>query len=149
MTDKYVVDMLKQIKSCYQNFVLNNDVADAWIEIFSEYEKEPIMASLKKYIRTNEYPPTPASIIKIYEEGKAVMNRSIGKDIGDLVEILTFALGKTDVFGEVEEYRAWLNKKSEMERMSVSRRTITKLRETVKGHDGKFDFSKWLMRGGD
>lgn len=145
MTVEEVGRMLKKIKSCYQNFVLNNDVAEAWIDIFSGYENDPIIASLNKYIKSNEYCPVPASIIKIYDEAKAKLDKSVGEDINALVGILTFMLGKSDVFGEVDIYKAWINTVPEMHRMGVSRRMIANLKKYGSSHVAEdFDFAKWL-----
>lgn len=145
MTVEEVGRMLKKIKSCYQNFVLNNDVAEAWIDIFSGYENDPIIASLNKYIKSNEYCPVPASILKIYDEAKAKLDKSVGENIYELVGILTFMLGKSDVFGEVDIYRAWIKTVPEMHRMGISKRMIAKLKQYVNAHIGEeFDFSKWL-----
>lgn len=150
MTAEEVGKMLKKIKSCYQNFVLNNDVAEAWIDVFSVYENDPIIASLNRYIRSNEYCPVPASILKLYEEGKSIMNKSIGDDIYELVGILTFMLGKSDVFSEVDLYRKWIQEKPEMNRMGISKRTIAKLKRYGNDHVGEeFKFEKWLKESGD
>lgn len=150
MTAEEVGKMLKKIKSCYQNFVLNNDVAEAWIDVFSVYENDPIIASLNRYIRSNEYCPVPASILKLYEEGKSIMNKSIGDDIYELVGILTFMLGKSDVFSEVDLYRKWIQEKPEMNRMGISKRTIAKLKRYGNDHVGEeFNFEKWLKESGD
>ena len=145
MTDSEVIKMLTKIKSYYQNFVLNDGVAEAWVDIFKDYECEPIMASMIKYVKSNEYCPVPASIIKIYDEAKAKLDKSVGENIYELVGILTFMLGKSDVFGEVDIYRAWIKTVPEMHRMGISKRTIAKLKQYGNDHIGEeFDFSKWL-----
>lgn len=145
MTEEEVGKMLKKIKSCYQNFVLNNDVIEAWIDIFSNYENDPIIASLNKYIKSNEYCPVPASIIKIYDEAKAKLDKSVGENIYELVGILTFMLGKSDVFAEVDLYKEWIKTVPEMHRMGISKRMIAKLKQYGNDHVGEqFDFAKWL-----
>ena len=145
MTDKEVAEMLRYIKSVYQNFSVNDGVVEAWIDIFKDYEKDSIMASLKKYVKSNEYCPVPASIIKLYNDGKAVMDRSIGKNINDLVEILTFMLNRSNVFPEIDFYKSWLKKQPEMQRMSISNKTVARLKEYANSHLGEeFDFKKWL-----
>ena len=145
MTKEQVIEILTIIQNTYQNFRVDEGVIKAWIMIFSEYEYEPIMASLKKYIKTGEYCPVPASIIKIYDEAKAKLDKSVGENIYELVGILTFMLGKSDVFGEVDIYRAWIKTVPEMHRMGISKRMIAKLKQYVNAHIGEeFDFSKWL-----
>ena len=145
MTKEQVIEILTIIQNTYQNFRVDEGVIKAWIMIFSEYEYEPIMASLKKYIKTGEYCPVPASIIKIYDEAKAKLDKSVGEDINALVGILTFMLGKSDVFGEVDIYKAWIKTVPEMHRMGVSKRMIANLKKYGSSHVADdFDFAKWL-----
>lgn len=145
MTNEQVAEMLIIIQNTYQNFRVDEGVIKAWIMIFSDYEYEPIMASLKKYIKSGEYCPVPASIIKIYDEAKAKLDKAIGENIYDLVGILTFMLGKSDVFTEIDIYRAWIKTVPEMHRMGISKRMIAKLKQYGNAHVGEeFDFSKWL-----
>ena len=54
MTNKEVCEILNTIKDAYQNFKLDEGVVKTWSMIFSEYEYEPILASLKKYLKTSE-----------------------------------------------------------------------------------------------
>ena len=89
MIAKEVGMMLKTIKSYYPSFVVNENVVEAWLWIFKDYEYEPIMASLNKYVKSNEYCPVPASIIKIYNEGKAKLDHAVGRDYGLVMELLT------------------------------------------------------------
>lgn len=145
MTNEQVAEMLIIIQNTYQNFRVDEGVIKAWIMIFSEYEYEPIMASLKKYIKSGEYCPVPASIIKIYDEAKTKLDKSVGENIYELVGILTFMLGKSDVFTEVDIYRAWIKTVPEMHRMAISKRMIAKLKQYGNAHVGEeFDFGKWL-----
>lgn len=145
MTNEQVAEMLIIIQNTYQNFRVDEGVIKAWIMIFSDYEYEPIMASLKKYIKSGEYCPVPASIIKIYDEAKAKLDKSVGENIYELVGILTFMLGKSDVFMEVDLYRSWIKTVPEMHRMGISKRMIAKLKQYGNTHVGEeFDFAKWL-----
>lgn len=145
MTNTEVIAMLTKIKSYYQNFVLNDGVADAWIEIFKDYECEPIMASMRKYVKSNEYCPVPASIIKLYDEGKAKLDHAVGHDVEELMSVLTFMCQRSDVCNEVEYYRQWIRKVPEMVRMRVSANTLERLKDYGNNHIGEeFDFIKWL-----
>jgi len=145
MTDTEVIAMLTKIKSYYQNFVLNDGVAEAWIEIFKDYECEPIMASMRKYVKSNDYCPVPASILKIYDEGKAKLNKYITSDYETLMGILTFMLQKSDVASEVDYYRKWISNIPEISRKQVSSKVIENLKQYGNSHIGeKFDFKEWL-----
>ena len=147
MTDTEVIAMLTKIKSYYQNFVLNDSVADAWIEIFKDYECEPIMASMRKYVKSNEYCPVPASILKLYEEGKSKLNQAVGHDVEELMSVLTFMCQRSDVCNEVEYYRQWIKTVPEMVRMKVSANTLARLKEYGNKHVGEyFDFIEWLKK---
>ena len=147
MTDKEVTEMLRKIKSVYQNFTLNDGVLDAWIEIFKDYEYEPIMLSLNKYIRTNEYCPVPASILKLYEDGKAKVDKAISDDLYELIGILSILLDKVNVLREIEHYKHWIKSKSVMRRMTISKKVLQRLRNMPTNKD--FDFIKWLDESGD
>ena len=145
MTKEQVIEMLSIIKDTYQSFRVDEGVIKAWIMIFSDYECEPIMASLKKYIKTGEYCPVPASILKLYEEGKSKLNMAVGHDYEELMGILTFMLQRSDVGEEVEYYRRWTKTIPEMIRMKISAKTIAKLKGYGSKHIGEeFDFRKWL-----
>ena len=145
MTETEVITMLTKIKSYYQNFVLNDGVAEAWIDIFKDYECEPIMASMKKYVKSNDYCPVPASILKIYEEGKAKLNKYITSDYETLMGILTFMLQKSDVASEVDYYRKWISNIPEISRKQISSKVIENLKQYGNSHIGeKFDFKEWL-----
>ena len=147
MTDTEVIAMLTKIKSYYQNFVLNDSVAEAWIEIFKDYECEPIMASMRKYVKSNEYCPVPASILKLYEEGKSKLNQAVGHDVEELMSVLTFMCQRSDVCNEVEYYRQWIKTVPEMVRMKVSANTLARLKEYGNKHVGEyFDFIEWLKK---
>lgn len=147
MTDKEVTEMLLKIKSVYQNFTLNDGVLDTWIEIFKDYEYEPIMLSLNKYIRTNEYCPVPASILKLYEDGKAKVDKAISDDLYELIGILSILLDKVNVLREIEHYKHWIKSKSVMRRMTISKKVLQRLRNMPTNKD--FDFIKWLDESGD
>lgn len=147
MTDKEVTEMLRKIKSVYQNFTLNDGVMDAWIEIFKDYEYEPIMLSLNKYIRTNEYCPVPASILKLYEDGKAKVDKAISDDLCELIGILSILLDKVNVLREIEHYKHWIKSKSVMRRMTISKKVLQRLRNMPTNKE--FDFIKWLDESGD
>lgn len=144
MIAKEVGMMLKTIKSYYPSFVVNENVVEAWLWIFKDYEYEPIMASLNKYVKSNEYCPVPASIIKIYNEGKAKLDRSVGRDYGLVMELLTTMNG-ANVFSEVEYYRQWTKEIPEMNRMKKSSNMVMLLRAYQRDHIGQpFNFYDWL-----
>lgn len=136
--------MIKTIKSYYPSFIVNENVVEAWLWIFKDYEYEPIMASLNKYVKSNEYCPVPASIIKIYNEGKAKLDHAVGRDYGLVMELLTTMNG-SNVFSEVEYYRQWTREIPEMYRMKKSANMVSLLHEYQKEHIGQpFNFYDWL-----
>lgn len=144
MTRAEVTQLLMDIKCIYPNFTLNDSVAEAWVRIFQDYEYEPMAASFNKYAKTNEYCPVPASIIKIYNEGKAKLDHAVGRDYGLVMELLTTMNG-SNVFSEVEYYRQWTKEIPEMYRMEKSAKMVALLHEYQKGHIGKlFNFYDWL-----
>lgn len=144
MTRAEVTNLLMDIKSVYPNFTLNDAVAEAWVKIFQDYEYEPMAASFNKYARLNEYCPVPASIIKIYNEGKAKLDHAVGRDYGLVMELLTTMNG-SNVFSEVEYYRQWTREIPEMYRMKKSANMVRLLHEYQKEHIGQpFNFYDWL-----
>ena len=50
-----------------ERFKVTQQMFDLWSEIFADYEEEGVKVSVDEYLRTSEYPPTIASIIKIYK----------------------------------------------------------------------------------
>lgn len=144
MTRAEVTQLLMDIKCIYPNFTLNDSVAEAWVRIFQDYEYDPIAASFNKYAKTNEYCPVPASIIKIYSEGKAKLDHAVGRDYGLVMELLT-SMNGANVFSEVEKYRQWTKTIPEMYRMQKSANMVRLLHEYQKDHIGiPFNFYEWL-----
>ena len=144
MTRAEVTQLLMDIKCIYPNFTLNDSVAEAWVKIFQEYEYEPIVASFNKYAKTNEYCPVPASIIKLYNEGKAKLDHAVGRDYGLVMELLT-SMNGANVFSEVEQYRQWTKTIPEIYRMQKSANMVRLLHEYQKDHIGiPFNFYEWL-----
>ena len=47
-------------------FKINQEMFNLWMELLSDCEEAGIKASVDEYILENEYPPTVASIMKIY-----------------------------------------------------------------------------------
>ena len=141
MTEIEVATMLDMIKDCHQNFTITDSTIKTWYMLFSEYECESIMASARKYLRTNEYCPVPASILKLYKEGKSKIDSAIGKDIEELMMILTFIV-VDNVADDVEYYREWIKTVPEIDRIKKSHEIIRSLKEM--DYFEKFNFKKWL-----
>ena len=147
MTEIEVATMLDMIKDCHQNFNITDSTIKTWYMLFADYECEPLMASARKYLRTNEYCPVPASILKLYEEGKSKLNQAVGHDVEELMSVLTFMCQRSDVCNEVEYYRQWIKTVPEMVRMKVSANTLARLKEYGNKHVGEyFDFIEWLKK---
>ena len=49
-------------------FKITQQIFDLWSEMFKDYSEEGLKVSVDEYIKTSEYPPTVASIAKIYRE---------------------------------------------------------------------------------
>ena len=49
-----------------ERFKITQEMFDLWVEMFKDYSSEGLKLSVDEYIQTNEYPPTVASIVKIY-----------------------------------------------------------------------------------
>lgn len=47
-------------------FKITQQIFDLWSEMFKDYSEEGLKVSVDEYIQTSEYPPTVASIAKIY-----------------------------------------------------------------------------------
>ena len=73
------------------------------------------------------------------------MNKAIGEHTNDLVSLLTFMIGKSDVFGDIDYYRKWVNSIPEINRMQKSARMLTALKKYCREHIGEeFNFKEWL-----
>lgn len=49
-------------------FKITKQMFELWCEMFQDLNEDGIKASVDEYIRTNEYPPSVASIMKIYSQ---------------------------------------------------------------------------------
>lgn len=69
-TKGFIQAQLKKLESNYgkERFKVTQPMFDLWVDMFKEYKEEGLKVSVDEYIRTNEYPPTVASIVKIYKE---------------------------------------------------------------------------------
>ena len=52
-------------------FKITQQMFELWAEMFKDYSEEGFKVSVDEYIKTSEYPPTVASISKIYKEKEA------------------------------------------------------------------------------
>lgn len=68
MEKKFLKEQMMRIETNYgkDRFQITKQMFDLWYEMFQNLDENGIKASVDEYIRTNEYPPTVASIIKIY-----------------------------------------------------------------------------------
>ena len=69
MIDKtFLKDQMIRLETNYgkDRFKITKQMFELWYEMFSDYDPEGIKASVSEYIRTNEFPPTVASINNIY-----------------------------------------------------------------------------------
>ena len=55
-----------------ERFKITKEMFEIWYELLSDFVEEGVKASVNDYIRENEYPPTVASIIKIYKEKERI-----------------------------------------------------------------------------
>ena len=68
----YLKQQTDRLKANYgDRFDMGQEVFDLWSEIFADCVPEGFKASVDEYMRTNEFPPSIASIRKIYDEKKA------------------------------------------------------------------------------
>ncbi len=78
MVDKvFLKDQMIRLETNYgkDRFKITKQMFELWYEMFSDYDPEGIKASVSEYIRTNEFPPTVASINNIYERKKEYRER--------------------------------------------------------------------------
>lgn len=64
--------MQKQVKRLETNygkerFKVTQQMFDLWADMFKDLDEDGIKVSVDEYIKTNEFPPTVASIMKIYD----------------------------------------------------------------------------------
>ncbi len=67
---KFLQEQVKRLEINYgkDRFKVSQPMYDLWAEMFKDYDEDGIKVSVDEYIRTNEFPPTIASIMKIYDE---------------------------------------------------------------------------------
>ena len=70
MTDiKFMKEQMGRLEANYgiDKFKITKQMFELWCEMFADLDKEGVKASIDEYIRNNEFPPTVASIMKIYK----------------------------------------------------------------------------------
>lgn len=50
-----------------ERFKITQSMFEIWADVFKDFDEDGFEASIDEYIRTNEFPPTVASIAKIYK----------------------------------------------------------------------------------
>lgn len=65
----FIQKELKRLETNYgkDRFKVTQAMFDLWADMLKDLEEEGIRVSVDEYIKTNEFPPTVASIVKIYE----------------------------------------------------------------------------------
>ena len=66
---QFIQAQLKKLESNYgkERFKVTQPMFDLWSDMFKDYNEEGLEVSVNEYILTNEYPPSVASIAKIYK----------------------------------------------------------------------------------
>lgn len=65
---KTFLKLLQRIEMAYPTKIhFTQGMVDLWYEMFSELEEEGVKTSIDEYIKTNDFPPSVASIMKIYK----------------------------------------------------------------------------------
>ena len=64
----FIQKQLKLLEANFGNerFKVTQPLFELWAEMFKDLDEEGIRVSVNEYIKTSEYPPTVASIMKIY-----------------------------------------------------------------------------------
>lgn len=50
-----------------ERFKVTQSMFEIWADVFKDFDEDGFKASVDEYIRTNEFPPTVASVAKIYK----------------------------------------------------------------------------------
>ena len=66
---EFILAQMKRLENNYtkERFKITQQMFDLWADMLGNLEEDGIKVSVDEYIRTNEYPPTVGSIVKIYE----------------------------------------------------------------------------------
>ena len=73
MADRaFIQKQLKKLETNFgkERFKVTQPVFELWADMFKDLDNKGMEASVDEYISTNEYPPTVASIMKIYNAKK-------------------------------------------------------------------------------
>jgi hypothetical protein len=68
MDKKFLKEQMVRLEANFttERFKITKPMFDLWYEMFHDLEEEGVRVSINEYIKTNDYPPTVASIMKIY-----------------------------------------------------------------------------------
>lgn len=69
MEKQFLKEQMMRLEANFttERFKITKQMFDLWYEMFKDLEEEGVRVSINEYIRTSEYPPTVASIMKIYD----------------------------------------------------------------------------------
>ena len=57
-------EIFSKLASLYPNWKTNKEIASAWIEVLEKEDYENAVRNMNEYIKSNDFPPTIANIIK-------------------------------------------------------------------------------------
>ena len=144
-----ILEMFGLIENYYGNFDYNTEKAEIWLTLFKDCDYDAIMHCLRKYAKTNIYPPAPAGILNLYNEGKEKLKNWMLDEYNTVHIELAEVNVKDGIYDNIALYEYTLSQISEMDRYDVSKRTTKKLSEYLDEHqeytrDVCFDFGEWL-----
>ena len=84
MDKQFLKTQMMRLETNYgsDRFRITKPMFDLWMEMFADCEEAGIKASVNEYMLNNEYPPTIASIMKIYREKEQLRKEVINYVLG-------------------------------------------------------------------
>lgn len=90
MEKKNLKEQMLRLETNYgkEKFKVTQQMFNLWWEMLSELNDEGIKASVNEYMMTNEYPPTVASILKIYR-AKEEQRKDVTEYVSSIYQLLS------------------------------------------------------------
>lgn len=149
MDNKKIVEMFACIKAYYGSCDYDSFKIAMWAELFEGCDYDAIMFCLKKYAKTNSFPPAPAGILTLYSEGKEKLKQGMQYEYDTVYQELYEVIHRDKIEENVAMFKFTVGQISEMDRLQVTQRLVRDLRQHLeenaeKYRNEEFNFEEWL-----
>ena len=116
---------LQLLTSVYNKMSFNQDQVDLWVECFKDCNQNDFECAIRTYIKTNEFPPVVASIMKLYEEIRAY-KRDMKRFIKQQFSYMAATWGEVETKEALNEFARMVVNRPKSDRKDFAKEYVIK-----------------------